>query len=238
MWKKLLFVCLLGVAGSANAYTFKPTDEEFESWSLKCKALYLSTQVGARSRFLDRVPQSIVNRERRAADLIHSGGWHYCAGLIYLRRAKREVVDDVKRAAILDKALAEVIFSASDVSRDSYEFLEMNVTLGNVYKEMEDYQNAEAVYDRVIQQKPSYLPAYAAKSLMFRKQGELDKAVAILEAIPVDVREASAEVNYFLGLFTFELGQFEKAKQYAKIAYDLGYPLPGLKNKLASLKSE
>ena len=40
------------------------------------------------------------------------------------------------------------------------------------------------------------------------------------------------EIQYNLGLVYFELKRYEKAKKYAQLAYDNGYPLDGLKNKL------
>ena len=39
-------------------------------------------------------------------------------------------------------------------------------------------------------------------------------------------------ILYNLGLAYFELKQFDKSLEYAKQAYSLGFPLPGLKNKL------
>lgn len=42
----------------------------------------------------------------------------------------------------------------------------------------------------------------------------------------------NAEINYNLGLTLFALGEFESARKRARKAYQLGYPLPGLRNKL------
>jgi len=42
----------------------------------------------------------------------------------------------------------------------------------------------------------------------------------------------SSEGNYNLGLLYFNIKQYNYAKHYAEIAYKLGFPLPGLKNKL------
>jgi tetratricopeptide (TPR) repeat protein len=41
------------------------------------------------------------------------------------------------------------------------------------------------------------------------------------------------EVNYNLGLMYVSIGEIEKARACAKVAYDGGYPLPGLRNMLA-----
>jgi tetratricopeptide (TPR) repeat protein len=42
----------------------------------------------------------------------------------------------------------------------------------------------------------------------------------------------SAEAHYHLGLSLAELGRWEAAREHAHRAYDLGYPLPGLREKL------
>jgi tetratricopeptide (TPR) repeat protein len=42
-----------------------------------------------------------------------------------------------------------------------------------------------------------------------------------------------AELQYNLGLMYLRVGEPEKAVQSAELAYSLGYPLPGLRNKLA-----
>lgn len=47
----------------------------------------------------------------------------------------------------------------------------------------------------------------------------------------------SAEINYNAGLFYLAAGDMERAREHARIAYDQGYPLLGLKKKLATMES-
>jgi len=42
----------------------------------------------------------------------------------------------------------------------------------------------------------------------------------------------SAEVNYNAGLFFLDLNEVGRARECAKRAYDLGHPLPGLRDRL------
>ncbi|MBS0366437.1 MAG: tetratricopeptide repeat protein [Proteobacteria bacterium] len=42
----------------------------------------------------------------------------------------------------------------------------------------------------------------------------------------------SPEINYGAGLLYLQMGELDKAKALAKVAYDGGYPLPGLRNKI------
>lgn len=48
----------------------------------------------------------------------------------------------------------------------------------------------------------------------------------------VELGADDANTFYNAGLMNFDLGQRDKASEYAKRAYDLGFPLPGLKDKL------
>jgi hypothetical protein len=45
----------------------------------------------------------------------------------------------------------------------------------------------------------------------------------------------SAEICYNLGLLSLELGEIDDAEKYAKLAYEQGFPLPGLRKKLQEL---
>ncbi|MEA3642642.1 MAG: hypothetical protein VBE63_22260, partial [Lamprobacter sp.] len=49
----------------------------------------------------------------------------------------------------------------------------------------------------------------------------------------VSMAPENAEINYNLGLTLFALGEFDSARMRARKAYKLGYPLPGLRNKLS-----
>ena len=50
-------------------------------------------------------------------------------------------------------------------------------------------------------------------------------------ALLIDSR--AVEAHYNLGLLYFRLGDFSSSVEHARSAYELGYPLPGLKKKLA-----
>lgn len=47
----------------------------------------------------------------------------------------------------------------------------------------------------------------------------------------------SVEINYVAGLFFVDIGDLERARKLAKMAYDNGYPLPGLRKKLAAAEA-
>jgi tetratricopeptide (TPR) repeat protein len=58
-------------------------------------------------------------------------------------------------------------------------------------------------------------------------------ALKVLEKADQVSDGKSAEIPYFLGLVLFDLKRYDEARENARRAYSLGYPLPGLANKLA-----
>jgi hypothetical protein len=65
------------------------------------------------------------------------------------------------------------------------------------------------------------------------RNGARDDAVHQLETA-AKLLPNSAEVNYNLGLVHFDLKDYKTSQMYGKRAYELGFPLPGLKRKLAT----
>ena len=63
------------------------------------------------------------------------------------------------------------------------------------------------------------------------RRGAKDEALKQLEAAHGKVGD-DPNLNYNLGLAYFDAGQYDRALDYAKKAYALGFPLDGLKNKL------
>jgi len=53
----------------------------------------------------------------------------------------------------------------------------------------------------------------------------------------LELAPESVDVNYAAGLFFVTIGELERAKQLAEFAYGRGYPLPGLKNKIAAAET-
>ena len=48
----------------------------------------------------------------------------------------------------------------------------------------------------------------------------------------IELQPRNAQIKYNLGLMYFEKGDYDNAAKYARIAYDQGFPMEGLRNKL------
>ncbi|MEX2365193.1 MAG: tetratricopeptide repeat protein [Pseudohongiellaceae bacterium] len=72
---------------------------------------------------------------------------------------------------------------------------------------------------------------YVIKGLYYARTDRNEEARAILQQA-VDMAPRHPEIHYNLGLVLFRLKDYETARTHAEKAYELGYPLPGLKNML------
>src|SRR5262249_19561300 len=86
-----------------------------------------------------------------------------------------------------------------------------------------------------IQDHPDRMDLYGMLALVYRDQKRLDAAKDTLVRADKLSKGESAEIQYNLGLINLELGDVASAVENAQRAYDKGYPLPGLKNKLQKL---
>ncbi|MEQ8783492.1 MAG: hypothetical protein RIE06_27840 [Roseibium album] len=68
--------------------------------------------------------------------------------------------------------------------------------------------------------------------LYLNRVGRVDDAIEFLTN-SVSLNPGLAEAHYNLGLLYLSVGELESAKSHAKTAYDLQYPLTGLRDKLA-----
>jgi tetratricopeptide (TPR) repeat protein len=89
----------------------------------------------------------------------------------------------------------------------------------------------ECFFDRAIRAKPDDGVIRMIYGEYLIKTGRADKATEQLEAA-ISLQPEDPTINYNLGLLYMQKKDYERAKTYAKKAYELGFPLPGLKNQL------
>ncbi len=160
-----------------------------------------------------------------------NGVHHYCAGMLYLQRARFEK-DDYRKQRMLRNALGETDFTLAASTGSSPLFVHVALQMAMIQYEVGNTQEALVLLDSIIASQPGNDMAYSAAAIMRRNLGQLDEAKAILLRGYEATGGASAELTYNLGLVLFELGEVDDAETYAVQAYELGYPLPGLRNKL------
>jgi tetratricopeptide (TPR) repeat protein len=95
--------------------------------------------------------------------------------------------------------------------------------------------SANCYFQRAIMFTPNDGMVRHAYGAFLHQAGELDAAAAQYEKA-IELLPNSPEPYYNLGLLHFERREYDKARVQADKAYALGYPLPGLRRKLAQLE--
>lgn len=233
--KTTILLSVLGVtmmwAPTSFSYDFNPTDIEWQSWPGYCKAKYIWTNIGRRSRFAN-----LVTPEQRNELVIWEnagirGLHHHCAGSAWLQRAQLGESDN-RRVSLLNRAYAETSFSFERSNRQAAQFAYLAIQMAAILNAKGESANALKLLEDVIADQPHNEVIYSATAILQRKLGQLEQSKQTLIRGYQATDGASAEINYNLGLVSLELGDMEDAEKYAKLAYKLGYPLPGLRRKL------
>ena len=226
----------LTVSHSAFGYNFTLADIEFRSWPLKCKAIYLGTAVGKKSLHAQKVPRVVIKKWHDYARN-NGGAWHYCAGMVWLSRARSEL-DEVMQKFYYEKVVDEASFTYGRLPPGNIFKAEVGLTLAMGYKGLRQYNLAQKILEEGIANHPSYPNSYTALSLIYRDVGNGKQVRDVLLKGNEAVGGMSAEIHYFLGLALFALGDASAARHHADEAFKLGYPLRGLEKKLKQMNDK
>lgn len=86
-------------------------------------------------------------------------------------------------------------------------------------------------FEKALRINPGASQTYVIYGLHLQRRNTVDRAIdAYLNAI--ELNPASMNAHYNVGLAYFDLKRFDLANLHAQAAYALGYPLPGLRDKL------
>lgn len=91
--------------------------------------------------------------------------------------------------------------------------------------------SVECYFDRAMRFKPKDGIVHMVYGVYLKKQGKLDKAIEELNEAD-KLQPNNANIHYNLGLLYVDKKDYELARTHAKKAYQLGFPLAGLKKKL------
>lgn len=230
----LLAVVALGGPQLAFSMAFMPTESEWATWPAYCQARYMESGAGRNSPFADRVPTAAVRSwEARMGSEVWYALHHYCGGLILTTRGKSEP-NKRDRDLLFKRVVEEYAFTMRRIQSPNAMRAEMGARKGLVHRDLGEMEQAEQTLETAITDCVKCPVGYQAKSMFYRDRGELESARAVLERGNDALEGKSAELHYFLGLVLVDLKDFEAAQEHARAAYEQGYPLPGLRERLAS----
>lgn len=228
----LLALALLGRPDASWAYEFWPSAQEWAWWPEYCRARYVSLPIGQNSEYGSMVSGTAINGWRNRLGPVWVFVHHHCAGAIWLQRAKLSTNERDRKFA-LKQAIAESRFTLDRIPADHPMYAEILTHMGMVERESGNPVAALNYFDRAVTGHPGFAGGYQGQALVHRDQGRLERAREVLIAGDEATGGESAEIAYFLGLVLVDLKDYESARDYAQRAYALGYPLPGLRDKLA-----
>jgi tetratricopeptide (TPR) repeat protein len=223
---------LLFLPWLASGYEFKPTEAEWATWPPYCKARYATTRIGKGGGYGGKISQSEIQQWQQ----LTGAGWlylhHHCAGLAYLQRAKVEA-NASDRRFLLNRSVNEYRLALENTPISDPFAAEIMVQLGLTYREARDFPAAYDLFDKAIATHPEKAESYVAKAMTLRDEKRVDAALETLAAGDAATSGKSAEIQHFIATLLMQQRRFEEARGYARRAYELGYPLPGLKDSLA-----
>ena len=225
---------------TAIAYTFTLSEGEFLSWPDYCKVVYVRLDVGKASGYSRLIsPSELASGSAvlREAELSGRGPYggdgrhHFCAGMIWLNRAKLET-DPQRRRSQLGQAREETKFTLERADTRGASFALAAAQMATIMFEAGDKAAAHKVLRNAISQPNSNQALFMTQAMIYYREGEYEKSKVALQEGIEQADSVSADVHYNLGLVLLKLGDPESAAEQAHLAYDKGYPLPGLRQKL------
>jgi len=220
-------------AETASAFSYGPESQaEWDGWPMVCKVRFTVSLEGRNSARANSFPPETVQRWADQYGECWGMLHHHCAGILWLQRAGHARSKQERQNALM-YALQQNEASQKRCPKSNRQFSVALTHMGMAYTEGREFNKAEAMFDEAINLHPDYDGAYIAKGIMLKRSGKREESIAALLAGSTATQNSSAELEYALGLAYFDNDQFEEAREHARIAYALGYPLPSLKDKLA-----
>jgi tetratricopeptide (TPR) repeat protein len=228
----LCLFALLGAASAAQAFSFVPRETEWAAWPPHCKARYSVSPAATGTPYYGAVnPEDVRQWQTRLGDKVWAHMHHYCAGLAWTQRA--QLADSAKsRKSYLGNASREISYTQRHLQPGQPLYGEVVVANARVSAEAGNLNQAVGNLERAIAAQPTNPDFYVALYSIRKRSGGLDTAVDALQRGDAATEGKSAEIQYFLGMEAFDRGQKTEAVAFARRAYELGYPLPGLRRKL------
>jgi tetratricopeptide (TPR) repeat protein len=222
-------------ASNSWGLLFYPTEEQWTAWPESCKARYVVSAAGQSSEFTRRVPTALISKWEQ---ILRADAWygfhHYCAGIALMGTASTSF-DPVEIRRMYTRAVEEIDYALRSTNPGNPVYAALCIAMAQAHTGLDDHKQAARFFDLARTTHPENAQAHASTAVWLRDQGKVADARKVLQEGIEAQQTPSAELHYLLGLVLIELGEYEAARKNADTAYALGYPLPGLKRKLAGL---
>lgn len=230
-WTAVACVAVAGLL-PLRVHAFFASESDWAGWSDMCRARYVVSGSGRDSEFASRVTPASVDEWKSRMGPAWYALHHYCYGVAEVARSKVER-DPVQRAFRLKRGVNEYLFALNRTPKEHPMYAEISTQLGLANREQKRRIEAIQYFDRAIATHPENAGAYQGKALLHRDVKEYAAAREVLLLGDKATEGKSPDIQYFLGLTLLDLKDYDGARERAIKAYELGYPLTGLRDKLA-----
>jgi tetratricopeptide (TPR) repeat protein len=229
-----ILVASLLSATAVMGYSYGPESQaEWDGWPEYCKARFTVSLIGRRdSAFGSDIGPDVTERWKNELGDCFGYLHHHCAAVLQLNRAQsaRKAQD---RNFALEAAIKEDKFAADNCPASNPFSANIATHMAMTFAEGGALAKANEFLDRAIQTHPSYGQSYLVKAALLKKSGKAAAARDVLLEGNEATNGKSAEIHNALGFSYLNSKEYEKAREHARQAYVLGFPLPGLRDRLA-----
>ncbi len=231
-YQKLLST-LVGVAAcSGSAFAVDISESEWNTWPPYCKAGFLASEWSSESPFIGRMSPAQFRSIRSAnASIGIPGLHHFCVGMVYINRAKNQG-STPKGRETLRNAVREIQYSFARIDTKAPKYSLVTAYYGTALYRQGKHQEAVDMWSRGINAKPASRESYLAMAEALLAEKKAKEALEVLLRYEKAKEDDAADAEAFLAHTYIQLGEYGKAREHTDKAYRLGYPLPGLRNKL------
>lgn len=227
---------VIGLAASASAfgYSYGPENRaEWDGWPEYCKVRYAVSDIGEDSEYARQISRDSVVLWQGRMGLCWRYLHHHCGAILQLNRAKAARRPNDRKFA-LEKAIGEDRLAARFCPETHPFAADIATHLAMTYTEAGDFVRATQSLDWAIRTHPGVPQSYLMKASLLRRSGRVNEALEVLLAGDEASGGVSAEIHNALGFAYLNAADYEKAREHARKAYALGFPLPGLRDQLAA----
>ena len=212
-----------------------PSDAEFLAWPDYCQARFVQLPVGEQSQWATKISRAQIEIAKRAiGETAFLSIHHACAGSMWLERARYEK-DKTRRNFMYNQVTMETSYTLARVPETSPLMPGLLANMAAAARGLGNDDRAVEYLQHAVELLPENPATYVSLGLLYRSMGDLQKSRDVFVRGSKATGESSPELNYDFALLLLQLKEFPLAVHHARLAYSLGFPLPGLKNKLKKL---
>jgi tetratricopeptide (TPR) repeat protein len=221
------------VVSARGAHCYMVSSSEWAAWPDYCETHYVKVSGGTESPYVGLVSPDMVAKAKTMLGESWYHVHHACYAMMLIARAERYQGRDAQRTKeALAQISGELSYSLARIPPSipvHWKLLTIQARALNLRGKNEAAVDSLRL---IVKRKPDFVDGYAVLGNFLYKDGKYAEARQVLETGLEKVATPTAEMYYFLGMILFKQGSFDGAREQAQKAYKLGYPLPGLRNKL------